>query len=61
MCLSKRQHKTDTEVSRPESPLAKEVRSCINPVVFEQRILDLESDVGPSNPKSFIKAKEAEE
>jgi hypothetical protein len=49
------------EVSRPESPLAKEVRSCINPVVFEQSILDLESNVGPSNPKSFIKAKEAEE
>jgi hypothetical protein len=42
-------------------PLVKKVGSGINPVVFEQRVLDLESDIRPRNPKGFIKVKEIEE
>jgi hypothetical protein len=38
-----------------------EAGSGINPVTFQCTILDLESDIRPSNAESFIKTKEAEE
>jgi hypothetical protein len=61
MCLTERKHEPYTKVSciGPPLRLGEEVRGGVNPVIFQHGVLDLKSDIWPSNSKGFIKAKEA--